>query len=113
MRDSKLNIKEFFNKNQEQDSTDEWMKVRRIVLERDNYSCQVCSNQRNSHNNIHHLIPRHLFDEEIESHYKENCITLCASCHTSVENGMEIIPNKVLEDNGLEKPRYEEYTKNN
>lgn len=113
MRDSDVDIKQLFNRDETQETTDEWMKVRRIVLERDDYSCQVCDNERSSHNNIHHLIPRHLFNKDTEAHYEKNCITLCSSCHTSVENGMEIIPYEVLDNKGLEEPEYKEYTKNN
>jgi hypothetical protein len=94
---------------EDEDSIEKWIRVRRSVLERDGYSCQICNNDKNHINHVHHLIPRHKFEIDEEAHYNENGITLCSTCHTEVESGSLDIPNEVIEEKGLEKPAYQDY----
>lgn len=51
------------------------------ILERDGYKCYICRKETNLH--VHHIIPR----DEGGPHIPENLITLCGSCHRSVEAG--------------------------
>lgn len=53
--------------------------IKQQILVRDEYRCRICSRDNNLH--IHHIIPR----IQGGSHKSENLITLCASCHGSVE----------------------------
>lgn len=55
-----------------------WMKVRRYVLYRDGYKCQMCG-KRSRHNHIHHILPKRNHPKLM---YKcSNLITLCPTCH--------------------------------
>ena len=67
-----------------------WWSARRKTLERDNYTCQICgatesSNGRNC--DVHHKKPVRTFDSPSDSHFLDNLVTLCRSCHSSVEMG--------------------------
>lgn len=55
--------------------------TREEVLNRDNHQCQVCMRNTNLH--LHHLVKR----KNGGSHDANNLITLCASCHRSIETG--------------------------
>lgn len=59
-------------------------KTRQYVLERDNYCCQVCGSPFNLH--IHHKIPRKWGGY----HKEDNLITLCASCHITIEGTSDL-----------------------
>jgi len=53
--------------------------------------CECCGKETNLH--VHHIIPR----DEGGPHIPENLITLCGSCHRSVESGnVEKIIKKCL-----------------
>ena len=56
-------------------------KTREIVLDRDNHQCRVCGAKNPLH--IHHIIKRRYGGD----HSAENLITLCASCHRTIETG--------------------------
>jgi hypothetical protein len=56
--------------------TDEWIKIRQYVLERDNFTCQDCGRQ-DCKLNAHHEIPRKISHDDSY----ENLKTLCCSCH--------------------------------
>lgn len=55
--------------------------LRNKILERDGYKCYICGKETNLH--VHHIIPR----DEGGPHIPENLVTLCGSCHRSVESG--------------------------
>lgn len=63
----------------------EWNKIREQILERDDYTCQVCGSEQNLH--VHHLIPVYEFEEISDAHFSENLIVLCNKCHPKVEVG--------------------------
>ena len=56
-------------------------RTRDAVLERDNYSCQICGDICNLH--VHHKIKR----VNGGNHDPSNLITLCPSCHRHIETG--------------------------
>jgi len=61
-----------------------WHKQRKKALERDNYKCQVCGvlqEDMNRELTIHHIIPYH----EGGTNDLENLITVCMSCHFTIE----------------------------
>jgi len=63
---------------------DDWDKIRRLVYERDNYTCQRCGKlMRNSKIafHVHHIVP---FLESFDNSLS-NLTTLCPNCHSSVE----------------------------
>ena len=52
----------------------EWNKIRRIVLERDNYTCSFCGHRAKKYMNIHHT-------EKSGDNSPDNLTTICAACH--------------------------------
>jgi len=54
--------------------------LRKMVLERDNWTCQKCNDTNKLH--CHHIDPVSL--NPIESADVDNCITLCVECHKKV-----------------------------
>jgi DEAD/DEAH box helicase domain-containing protein len=51
----------------------------------DNDTCQKCG-LKDDRLHVHHIIPRCEFDDVNDSNYKENLVTLCPSCHKTLEN---------------------------
>lgn len=62
----------------------EW---KRLVLERDNYTCQECGRTDRNKIHAHHIVP---FDESIELRFVlSNGKTLCTTCHNKI-HGFQI-----------------------
>ena len=55
----------------------DWPKIRVVVLNRDNNTCQQCGGVDNLH--VHHMIPRAFGGNDNPS----NLITLCSGCHAA------------------------------
>jgi len=55
--------------------------LRKLVLERDDWTCQKCDSQENGLH-CHHIDP--VINNPIESSDIDNCITLCKSCHKEI-----------------------------
>ena len=56
-------------------TSDEYDRLRMLVLERDGWKCQSCGSRTNLQ--VHHLVYRsHLGADE-----SDNLMTLCANCH--------------------------------
>lgn len=60
----------------------EYNEWKESVLERDNYTCKKCGKKKQLH--VHHIISPKKHLELIL--YKENGLTLCASCHKKLHN---------------------------
>jgi len=57
-----------------------WQKLRQTVLERDNYTCQQCyENKINL--DVHHIFPKNKNGLDKEN----NLVTLCRVCHRLIE----------------------------
>jgi hypothetical protein len=54
--------------------------LRKLVFERDNWSCVKCKEVKNLH--CHHIDP--VVNNPIESVDIDNCITLCKNCHRNI-----------------------------
>jgi DEAD/DEAH box helicase domain-containing protein len=68
-----------------------WSKIRRVVLQRDNYTCQVCGSvqgERPFH--VHHKTPFKAFTSIEQAHALDNLVTLCPMCHQRVELSVKI-----------------------
>jgi hypothetical protein len=75
-------------------SNDTWQKVRRIVLERDDFTCQVCGNT-NVRLDVHHITPRRDGGDDSV----DNLITVCnAVCHKKMEPYKERINISITEE---------------
>jgi 5-methylcytosine-specific restriction endonuclease McrA len=67
-------------------------KVRKLVMERDNYTCQCCDISTDTvfELSIHHI--KHI--EEGGSHDPSNLVTTCLDCHRLIHNDLcELIPS--------------------
>ena len=60
--------------------------LRKLVLERDNWTCQKCGKNKKDNLELelhcHHILP--LNEDPIQSADIDNCITLCKDCHNEV-----------------------------
>ncbi|PSP38494.1 hypothetical protein BRC71_07490 [Halobacteriales archaeon QH_7_65_31] len=70
-----------------------WHKVRRDVLERDDYRCQSCGCTNDEHErshgsglDVHHKRPFRTFDEPENANTMDNLVSLCRSCHNKIED---------------------------
>jgi hypothetical protein len=61
----------------------EWDRIRKIVLERDNYTCTSCGHRALKWMNVHHL-------EESGENKPENLGTMCVACHAVLHIGMNL-----------------------
>ena len=61
----------------------EWNKIRKIVLERDNNTCQFCGHVAKKYMNIHHI-------NETGENNPENLITCCVACHAVMHMGRNL-----------------------
>ena len=60
--------------------------IKRQVLERDNYTCQICGSKDNLH--IHHRDGKSYVKVHRDANNNpENLITLCATCHSRYHRG--------------------------
>ena len=65
-------------------SLEEYQTLRKRVLERDSWRCQLCGSQKDLH--VHHLQPRgRLGDDSLH-----NLITLCVGCHRRQHTGCSL-----------------------
>ena len=61
----------------------EWDRIRKIVLERDNYTCASCGHRALKWMNVHHL-------EEGGDNKPENLVALCVACHAVLHMGRNL-----------------------
>lgn len=61
----------------------EWVKIRRRVLERDNYTCLGCGHRAFKYMNIHHL-------GKGSDNRLRNLRTLCVACHAVLHIGLNL-----------------------
>lgn len=72
-----------------------WNGVRQRALERDCYSCVICSKTEEEigrNPDVHHIIPVRAFIDsdryrKEDAHYLENVATLCIDCHRKTDFG--------------------------
>jgi DEAD/DEAH box helicase domain-containing protein len=63
-----------------------WNKVRQIVRERDQFTCQICGAiEIDRPHHVHHKIPLRSFISLEQANNLENLITLCPGCHRQAE----------------------------
>jgi len=63
-----------------------WQKQRRMALQRDNFTCQVCgSPERDRPHHVHHKRAFRTFSSSEEANQLDNLITLCPLCHRRAE----------------------------
>ena len=60
--------------------------LRILVLERDNYQCVICQNEKSQSIVVHHKDETENRKRMNANNIMDNLITLCRSCHRSVHN---------------------------
>ena len=60
----------------------DWGRLRRLILERDNHTCQSCGKYKAPRLSVHHIIEW----REEEDNSLTNLITLCNSCHKKLHS---------------------------
>jgi ATP-dependent DNA helicase RecQ len=64
-----------------------WQAVRRVVLERDEWTCRECGEPApRDELDVHHLIPRAAGGADVAS----NCVTLCDGCHAGRHLNLQV-----------------------
>jgi hypothetical protein len=64
-------------------SQSEWARIRKHVLERDNYTCQACGHHATSYMNIHHL-------DDSGANSPDRLVTICVACHAVLHMGRNL-----------------------
>lgn len=63
-----------------------WDAQSRLARERDDHTCQECGKRRTWPGlDIHHIRPRWMFASQEEANALDNLVTLCKSCHATIE----------------------------
>lgn len=64
----------------------DWPRIRKLVLQRDHYTCQSCgAAERDRPHHVHHKIPLRSFSSWEQANTLSNLITLCPACHQRAE----------------------------
>lgn len=64
----------------------DWQRIRRIVLQRDRYTCQACgAPERDRPHHVHHKVPLRSFTSLEQANALSNLVTLCPACHQRAE----------------------------
>ncbi len=77
----------------------QWDRIRKVVLERDDYTCRSCGHRALKYMNVHHL-------EKSGENTPENLITMCVACHAVLHIGRNL-DLKVIEIWSSELPQVE------
>lgn len=77
----------------------EWNQIRKIVLERDNWTCATCDHHAHKWMNVHHL-------EDSGDNSPDNLVPLCVACHAVLHVGFNL-QKKVVEIWECEIPQVE------
>ena len=69
-----------------------WDRIRRLVRQRDNFSCKSCGAPETNGvtHHVHHIRPFRFFTDPMEANRLENLVTLCPSCHQRAETDVMI-----------------------
>lgn len=63
-----------------------WPMIRKMVLQRDRYTCQSCGAiEQNKPFHVHHKIPLRSFTSSEQANQMDNLVTLCPNCHRRAE----------------------------
>ncbi len=69
----------------------DWSEIKKLVKQRDHYTCQNCGKLESSVSfDVHHIKPFKSFSNAQEANNTENLITLCRQCHRNAEIPVKI-----------------------
>jgi len=60
----------------------EWKQIRKMILERDDYTCQYCGVQRKTFMQVNHI------DGNPKNHSEANLEVICSACHKITHSGL-------------------------
>ena len=66
--------------------SEDWMKLRRRVLERDEYKCHLCGNRANR---VHHLSYQNIYNEDLD-----DLVGVCEGCHQGIHDWQKATKQK-------------------
>lgn len=69
--------------NPERPPKSQWNKIRKVVLERDNWTCAGCGHVAKKYMHVHHI-------GDSEDNSVDNLITLCVACHAILHIGRNL-----------------------
>ncbi len=78
----------------EQYKNPKWQKLRLKILERDNWACQKCGDDK-SQLQVHHR--RYVYGNKVWEYHETDLITLCNECHETEKELMKEVMNQFLE----------------
>jgi DEAD/DEAH box helicase domain-containing protein len=67
-----------------------WDRIRRLVRQRDQFTCKVCGlvEANGLAHHVHHIKPFRLFTDPLEANRLDNLVTLCPACHQRAETNV-------------------------
>lgn len=69
----------------------DWLQIRKVVRQRDGYTCQVCGIKEGLiEHHVHHKVPFKRFESVEKANVLENLVTLCQNCHKVVESQIRV-----------------------
>ena len=69
----------------------DWGEIKKLVKQRDHYTCQNCGKLESTVSfDVHHIKPFKAFSNNREANKMENLITLCRQCHRNAEIPVKI-----------------------
>ncbi|MBM3911024.1 MAG: HNH endonuclease [Thaumarchaeota archaeon] len=69
----------------------EWQKIRKQILERDNYTCQYCGYYSEKYQIVHHI------DGNPENNSNENLVIICQMCNLVEHSGQGCVVQGVVD----------------
>ncbi|KRM52350.1 HNH endonuclease [Ligilactobacillus araffinosus] len=111
----KMKLYNQHNRNKEANSfyqSKQWKQTRNYVINRDNYTCQVCGEVITDRKIIDHIIPLRIDkDKQLD---ESNLWTLCYRCHsikTNIEEQIINSPNGINKIKHVSKDNWKKYIK--
>lgn len=68
-----------------------WPTIRDDIRKRDDFTCQLCGTKETiGAHHVHHKVPFKSFNDPSKANVYSNLVTLCADCHSLVENQVRV-----------------------
>ena len=70
---------------------EEWQKLRKKILEKDNFTCAYCGYKSDKYQIVHHI------DGNPKNNVNENFLTICQMCNLIEHSGQGVVLRKVVD----------------
>lgn len=78
-------------KNDQNDYGAQWPRIRKLVMVRDQFTCQSCGRKEDTQSHhVHHIVPFRNFVNPQAANQLDNLITLCPVCHHRAETSVRM-----------------------